>query len=394
MGDDERMCTPDRPDPDVAEDDDEHGGCCGVTLGEGDGTDVARNARQRIVTSCPDADTVRRLPRYALFRRVGRSSGDAGRRVRIYGRPLSQNDEDLTVDGYLSYLACIGRSNPQANDHSTWGASQRLQLSVSHIVDDPSGERRLVYDSAAGHHWTFDVYNLTTVQPGWRRTLERTLKAFPIQFLQLLRIRIIFIDFFVGNEVIGIPSRWIERRRGGDALGRSGAQVISGGANWPFWTDAVDVDDHSGLCITYSALNRPWARSYRGMDDADIDDRFSNQHLRRNVLGTLYHEAGHIFQYVWSHRRDLPTSERGRDARATADTALWNTYRIQSGYNVANRPTEGFAEAFRRRLQGAAHPSSVAEDTRRRVDAALDALGVPTTSSVTQAHRAIVREMS
>lgn len=394
MGDDERTSTPEAPATAQAADDDEHGGCCGLSLGDDEATDVARDAPQRIVTTCPDADTVRRLPRYAIFRRVARSSGDAGRRVRIYGRPLAQRDEDLTAEGYLDYLGCIGRSNPRIDDSSTWGNAEQIRLSVSHLVDEPAGERRLVYDPSAGHEWTFDVYNLVDVQTGWRRNLERTLKAFPIQFLRLLRLRIIFIDFFVGNELIGVPERRIARGRLGGPLGRSGAQVISGGANWPFWTDAVDVGGDSGVCITYSALNRPWTRNYRGLDDDGIDERFSSAHLRRNVLGTLYHEAGHIFHFVWGHRGELPESERGRNARATRDSALWDTYREESGYNVANRPTEGFAEAFRRRLQGASHPPEVSTEVRRRVDEALDALGVPTLASVVRAHGAIVDELS
>jgi hypothetical protein len=200
--------------------------------------------------------------------------------------------------------------------------------------------------------------------------------------------------------------------RVGLAPGRSG--VGSGGANWARCQNTFVPAEHmNGVCVTYAALNRTWCTSDNasGLDltDAQIDESFADLN---KVAYTLYHEYGHVYQWCRRLRSDFPEGEEGQaqcdlerrywsqfganrrndpklsDADS-GDTALWDRYRLEIRYSAAalsQGPGEGFAEAFRKRLQGQSLGSGPAAT---RAEQVLDLAGVPTVASVRAARAAL-----
>jgi hypothetical protein len=345
-----------------------------------------RQESQRFVLSCPNAEEMRRWPRYIMARKVQRAT-----HLYVYqpGHPHTALRE-FTRDDFHDYLECAGR-NPDIANAATWGPSQTITVPVCRLADDGDGRRRLVWEPARGIQWTWEVYNLDSSQPQWRPLLERTLKRFPIEFLRAIRFRTIYLDFRVGTLRIGV--------------GRTNqAAVGDGGTNWGLGGGSpADPSRVSAVCVSYAALNRPWTESGHALDasDADIDASFND--VSRTAY-TIYHEFGHLYANCprqpeqiedpaeLARQRSYHEAIAREMRRSPPEQCLWLRYNHAIGYDLSGGLSkgkgEGFAEAFRKRMDGTSVGGGA---IRNEVENALDHLGLPTLESVNEARAAINR---
>lgn len=340
---------------------------------------IGARGRNTIVFATPPALDAREvMPRYVFYWRhdlwLYEPESDAR-------RPYHK----LSAAHIHAYDEAVGRT-PDRDDRETWGPRTALKLRVARLVGLEDGRRELVLDEDAPE-WEFGVYNLAS--PGWRAVLERNLPVLPVEYLRATHLRTILLDFRVGTGQVG--------RR---------ARVRSGGTNWVLGHNRlIDPSAQSGLCMTFAALNRAWFPNSRAgcgptLSAAEIEESFQGE------LGgpfTIYHEFGHVYQF--SARRQgtdehpsqpdylaerpymIEVSRRGRGGSG----GLWDRYRVSSGYarggGQTQGPGEGFAEAFRRRLEGQSTGEQEVEEVLdrfmptlesvRRVRAQLNADGDP-----------------
>jgi hypothetical protein len=311
----------------------------------------------------PEAQDVRTWPRRVI-------KLDGVRRLYLHtpGEVFRQSSAPvLTIARFNDYINTVGRQEPRIDSAGSWGQHERVALKVAHL-EEVNGLQELRFDGQ--HEWTFDIYNLLDVQPAWPRMVKRTLMGFPIEILRELKLRVIYLDFMVGTNTLG-PI--------GDTGPHARPGVIQGGCNWRYWDTRADTGGDSGLCVTYAALNRVWTRrASRGrLSNDDVDAAYTNSR-RRLLADTLYHEAGHLYQ--WLRRNPYPTTEM-RDA--LHDNELWNQYRIDIGYAAGGGRSqgagEGFAEAFKYRLRGR---RKLPRSNGQAAEDALDAARLPTLDSV------------
>jgi hypothetical protein len=365
------MCGTGESCPDGCEDADTLA-CAPIDMARGAEHPVARGQAQTIRVSCPNGDAIARWPRNVV---AHRANDDAPMRLYLYdpSQPRARRVTPFGSGEYETYLRCVGRSNPRHGDAATWGEAENLTVPVCDIKDYP-GERRAIL-GGGGARWTFRIYNMTRAQPGFRTLIKRTLMGFPIQHLQRVRLRTVFIDFVVG--VIGRNGMGVDAE--GDHVG-----VVSGGANWLVGLEHVDPEATAVLCVSYAALNRAWATGSLSNlpEDGEIDRAFGDPAARAI---TLYHEAGHLYHWTPLPADASPEDQQRRRAiaRESAVGGLWDRYRRAIRYPAGARtqgPGEGFAEAYRKRLMGIAQPM---------VDATLDRAGMPSLASMQEVQRQI-----
>ncbi len=346
---------------------------------------VSRETAQQLTLSTPSAAEIARWPRYCVLRRTSGSRG-----LFIYRPEASARQRYMPFSGleYSTYLRAVGRQMPSIDNGGSWGPSTTWDLPLCHFQDNAAGERELIFDTS--HTYTFRIFNLCAGQPSWERYLKRTLMGFPIEHAQWGRLRSVYLDFFVGSLRIGLNSQGTPPR------------VASGGAYWPNYHPSVPVgrrrvraqEDLTGvLCMSYAALNRPWAgrRGRTAASESQIDLAYNN--LRQTAF-TLYHEFGHIFHYL--RPAAMPSEERVPHRAITRNAQRngpFDRYRVAT-YSTAGASqgtTEGVAEAYRTRLQG--HTLRGDAALRTEVDALLDQARMPTRESAARAQQGIMNHV-
>ncbi|MGC8811146.1 MAG: hypothetical protein ACP5Q3_12930 [bacterium] len=313
----------------------------------------------------------------------------------------SQRLRELSIADIQSYWREVNQiSQIDAANPATWGPVVPLDLPLCHLNRLTDGRRELNFDGSRGDiNWTFNVYNLDSL---WRNFLIRTLMIFPIEFMRMMPIRSIYLDFRVGM----IP-------------GATG--VTTGGANWPRCHESRIPQEHrNGICVAFAALNRPWCNHRQNIVSKnpscqEIEDSFADTN---NLASTIYHEYGHIFQWCARQRSDFPEGDAGTelyrqevayweqltsngrnqphdDSHTGQDRGLWDRFRLAINYSGASQgPGEGFAEAFRMRMMGLSLGTGGIREARQRAEEVLDIAGVPTRESVNRARHAINQYLS
>ncbi len=225
---------------------------------------------------------------------------------------------------------------------------------------------------------------------------------FPIEYLRAGSFGTLYLDFWVGNLRLGPDA----------AVGTGGANFFLG-QRTPPGLSPPDPTQVNGVCVTYAALNRTWWHHRNPgiptLNDAEIDASFNDPD---KVAGTIYHEFGHLYRQYRKRREDFPnrpdTEEDGEEfnrelqywqrinhAGHAAIGGLWDRYREAIGYSrgggLSQGPGEGFAEAFRKRMQGEA---AGGRSLQTEVEQVLDEIGMPTLESVRAARAAISRYLS
>ncbi|HBP17054.1 MAG TPA: hypothetical protein DEA08_04560 [Planctomycetes bacterium] len=320
--------------------------CHGEDEPEEEALPIGAQGRNTIVFATPPAPDARELmPRYVFYWRHDLWLYEPDSDAR---RPYHK----LSAAHVHAYDEAVGRA-PERGQRDTWGPRTALKLRVGRLEPLEDGRRELVLDEQAPE-WTFDVYNLAS--PGWRALLERNLPLLPIEYLRATSLHTLLLDFRVGTGQVGARAR-----------------VRSGGTNWVLGNNQlIDPAAQSGLCMTFAALNRAWFPNSR----AGCGPTLSAEEIEASYAGelggpfTIYHEFGHVYQF--SARRggteEHPSQpaylaerpymiEVSRQGRARSG-GVWDRYRVSSGYarggGQTQGPGEGFAEAFRRRLEGEA----------------------------------------
>ena len=340
--------------------------CHGEEEPEEEALPIGSRGRNTIVFATPPPPDARELiPRYVFYWRHELWLYDPESEAR---RPYQK----LSAAHTHAYDEAVGRTLDR-DDFETWGPTTPLKLRVGRLEPLEDGRRELVLDDESPE-WTFHVYNLAS--PGWRSLLERYLAVLPIEYLRATNMRRIMLDFKVGTGQVDARAR-----------------VSSGGANWTLGVnDLIDRRAQSGLCMSFAALNRAWFPNSR----AQCGPSLSAEEIEQSFAGdlaapfSLYHEFGHVYQfsayrqgteehpcqeaYLAERPRMIQVVRRGRAHRG----GIWDRYRVSSGYarggGQSQGPGEGFAEAFRRRLEGT--PTG-----EREVEELLDRM-LPTLESV------------
>ena len=352
-----------------------------------------------VALACPSPDEMRNWPRYTVAQKRNRdiylaifrpNQSNPSQRL----RELSNAD----IQNYWRQINGVFQIDP-ANP-ATWGPVEQFHLNLGYLNRLADGRRELNFDGGrADTNWTFNVYNL---DPIWRNFLIRTLMIFPIEFMRMMPIRSIYLDFKVGM----VPGA-----RG----------VTTGGANWPRCHDSSIPQEHrNGICVAFASLNRPWCNHRQNIVSINpscqqIEDSFADTN---NVASTIYHEYGHIFQWCDRQRSDFPEGDAGTeqyrqevnywqeltsngrnqqhdDSHTGQDRGLWDRFRLAINYSGSSQgPGEGFAEAFRMRMMGQSLGTGGIREAKQRAEEVLDIAGIPTRESVVRAHQYINQHLS
>lgn len=377
-------------------------GVCSEVCYPIDGTRLdasSSSAAQPAVLSCPNPDEMENWPRYTVAQRRSGS-------ISLYiFRPGQSNPsrrlQELTLENIRTFWERFrGPRQIDPADPATWGDVTSLNLPLCYLNRHADGHRELNFDpNRSDSRWSLNVYNLN---PIWRTFLIRTLMIFPIEFMRMMPIRSLYLDFRVGM----IP-------------GATG--VGTGGTNWPRCHSSNIPQEHrNGVCVSFAALNRPWCNHRQNIASINpscqqIEDSFADAN---NVASTVYHEYGHIFQWCARQRSDFPEGDAGEqayrqevdyweeltsngrnsphnDSHTGEDRGLWDRFRLAINYSGSSRgPGEGFAEAFRMRLMGLSLGTGGIRDAQQRAEVVLDLAGIPTRESVVQARYAINEYLS
>lgn len=352
-----------------------------------------------VVLSCPNPDEMENWPRFTVAQR--RSGSISLYIFRPDQRNPSQILRELTLEDIRTYWERFrGTRQIDAANSTTWGEVTSLNLPLCYLNRLADGRRELYFDpDRSDTRWTLNVYNLS---PVWRTFIIRTLMIFPIEFMRMMPIRSLYLDFRVGM----VP-------------GATG--VGTGGANWPRCHHSNIPQEHrNGICVAFAALNRPWCNHRQNIVSLNpscqqIEDSFADAN---NVASTIYHEYGHIFQWCPRERTDFPDGESGEeefrqevdyweeltrngriqkhnDSHTGEDSGLWDRFRMAINYSgTTQEPGEGFAEAFRMRMMGLSLGTGGIREARQRAEEVLDLAGIPTRSSVASARQAINQYLS
>lgn len=313
----------------------------------------------------------------------------------------SQRLRELLNADIHSYWREVNQiSQIDATNPATWGPVTQLNLPLCYLNRLTDGRIELIFDfTRSDVNWTFNVYNL---DPIWRNFLIRTLMIFPIEFMRMMPIRSIYLDFKAGL----VP-------------GATGA--TTGGANWPRCHESrIPQEQRNGICLAFAALNRPWCNHRQNIASINpsgqqIEDSFADTN---NVASTIYHESGHIFQWCQWQRSDFSEGDAGQeqyqiernywqefsrngrnarhdDSHEGPDRALGDRFRLAINYTgLSNESGEGFAEPFRMRMKGQSLGTGGIRNARQQAEQVLDLAGIPTRSSVVNARQAINQYLS
>ena len=343
--------------------------CTPVVGGDERGQPTAREETNRVTVEADSAEAIRKWPRYVFG--VAEGQGRA-RTTRLYlyqppGGGGSGRVRRFTSDDFQTYMRVARpRERQRLPRASTWGQAQTFSLKVSRIVP-ATPENSLEFDPNGSVEWAFTVYNLTDAHPDWLRYIKRTLAAYPIEHLQHMQLKSVFLDFTVGAP-LGVAALRSREERGARNV------VVDGGSNWPIDHVSADQSARAVACATYSALNREWSpNTARAPSGGDPTGAAFGATKRAT---TIYHESGHLYQL------HTPTDEaaaaRHRHINLARTGELWDEYRrrVYGSGGGTQGPGEGFAEAFRGRMQGTPL-LPITDELQQRVDDAFKNAGIP-----------------
>jgi hypothetical protein len=272
----------------------------------------------------------------------------------------------------------------------TWGRRTVLRLPVCTLEGTRRQERTLRFRED-GPRWEFTIYNLETgdgyfPQPLWVPCLKRSLMRIPLEHLCWARLRGVYLNFRVGSPFVN-------------------GNIGTGGSNLPNRDDlepTQNIVDRSVLavvCCTYSAINRAWAQQgdvpRRPRDEQAIDDAFRSPTV---LMDTILHEFGHVLDLTDPVVGGDFALASGFDAEAVrldwqavssgnGHATAHDAYKAAIHYSGSTQgSSEGFAEAYRKRISGDSLGGGRAGDA---VADLLDAAGFPSLDSVRAASEEI-----